>query len=413
MRSAASTDNSHNRALDGLRFFAFLLVFFFHALQGSRWGNWPVIRFGFLGVPIFFVLSGFLIGGILLDLRAKERPGFGLAAKLKTFYVRRALRIFPVYYLFIGILVLLMVLSGQSDPVARECSPWHLAYLTNLHSFLAGMDRIRQGHFWSLAVEEHFYLLAPLIVLVVRRRTLVRLLAGVILAVAAARYAVYQVGSAQDFWVLSPMQFDLLGLGIATAIIDRHGSFCRIGTRGLRLLGLAGAAFFVLYIRRFYLGRPSIGVWYATFGPISLGVATAALVLTLWQEPGRLVSRTLAFRPFAYFGQISYGLYLFHPNCLGWTSKYFGRFSLTNALIGLVVTLAVAMISWHSFEKPINDLKNRFGYGGKRKRETASAEPARSGAPATDMETLAGFPILPAMVRAEPGSAAPHATRRT
>jgi peptidoglycan/LPS O-acetylase OafA/YrhL len=105
----------------------------------------------------------------------------------------------------------------------------------------------------------------------------------------------------------------------------------------------------------------------------------------LWQEPGRLVCRVLAFRPFAYFGQISYGLYLFHPNCLGWTSKHLGRFSLPNALVGLAVTLAVAMISWHSFEKPINDLKNRFGYGGKRKQEAASAEPARPGAPALNV----------------------------
>jgi peptidoglycan/LPS O-acetylase OafA/YrhL len=375
----ASPDKNHNRALDGLRFFAFLLVYFFHALQWSPWGNWPIIRFGFLGVPIFFVLSGFLIGGILLDLKAKQRPGYGLVAKLKTFYIRRALRIFPVYYLFIGILVLLMLLSGQSDPVARENVPWHLCYLTNFRSFFVGMDRIRQGHFWSLAVEEHFYMLAPLIVLVVSRTTLVRLLAGIILGVAAARFAIYRAGSARDFWVLSPMQFDLLGLGIATAIIDRHGSFCRIDARWLRILGLVGAGFFVLYVRRFYLGRPGIGVYYATFGPISLGVATAALVLTLWQEPARWFARLLGFRPFAYFGQVSYGLYLFHPNCLGWTSKYFGKYNLTNTFVGLSVTLGVAMLSWHSFEKPINNLKNRFGYGDKRKAQPA-AEPAAASA---------------------------------
>jgi peptidoglycan/LPS O-acetylase OafA/YrhL len=377
MRSAESIDRSHNRALDGLRFLAFLLVFFFHALQWSPWGHWPVIRFGFLGVPIFFVLSGFLIGGILLDLKAKVRPGYGLVAKLKTFYVRRALRIFPVYYLFIGILVLLMVLSGRADPVARENVPWHLAYLTNFRSFFVGMDRIRQGHFWSLAVEEHFYMVAPLVVLLVSRQTLVRLIAGVILAVAAARFAIYRAGSARDFWVLSPMQFDLLGLGIATAVIDRHGSFCGIGARGLRWLGLAGAVFFVLYIRRFYLGRPGIGVYYATIGPISLGLATAALVLTLWQHPARWFATLLGFGPFAYFGQISYGLYLFHPNCLGWSSKYFGNYTLTNSLVGLAITLAVAMLSWHVFEKPINNLKNRFGYTDKRKREPAqTAEPA-------------------------------------
>src|SRR5512137_1983959 len=147
-------DASHNRSLDGLRFFAFLLVFFFHALQWSPWGNWPIIRFGYLGVPIFFVLSGFLIGGILLDLRDKQRPGFDLSAKLKTFYIRRSLRIFPVYYLFIGILALLLFTSGRSDPVANDSFFWHLTYLTNFRSFFAGMDHIRQGHFWSLAVEE-------------------------------------------------------------------------------------------------------------------------------------------------------------------------------------------------------------------------------------------------------------------
>ncbi|MBN2576999.1 MAG: acyltransferase [Deltaproteobacteria bacterium] len=375
-------DVGHNHALDGLRFFAFLLVFFFHALQKSPWGNWPIIRFGYLGVPIFFVLSGFLIGGILLDLRDKHRPGFGLAAKLKTFYIRRALRIFPVYYLFIGILALLLAMSGRPDPVARDSFFWHLAYLTNFRSFFAGMDNIRQAHFWSLAVEEHFYLLAPLVVLLARPRTLAGLLASIIAAVAVARYAIYATGSARDFWVLSPMQFDLLGLGIATAIIERKGSCLGIDARRLRMLGLLSAVFFVLFVRRFYLGRPGIGIWYATFGPLSLGVATAALVLTLWQRPTWLAARFLALRPFAYFGQISYGLYLFHPNCLGWSEQYYGKYNLPNTFVGLVATLAVAMLSWHTFEKPINNLKNRFHYAGKHRAPKAPDEPSLARVPA-------------------------------
>lgn len=357
----------HNHALDGLRFFAFLMVFFFHALQWSPWGHWPIIRFGYLGVPIFFVLSGFLIGGILLDLRDKQREGFGLLAKLRAFYIRRSLRIFPVYYLFIGVLVLLQAMSGKPDPVASDSVFWHLTYLTNFRSFFAGMDHIRQGHFWSLAVEEHFYLLAPLVVLLLRPRVLARLLGGVILAVAAARFAIYTTGSARDFWVLSPMQFDLLGLGIATAIIERQGRWLGIDARRLRFIGVGAAVFFVLFIRRYYLGRPGIGVWYATFGPLALGVATAALVLTLWQRPRWLAARFLGLRPFAYFGQISYGLYLFHPNCLGFTEQYFRKYGLPNTFAGLSVTLGVAMLSWHAFEKPINALKNRFGYAGKPK----------------------------------------------
>ena len=373
MTQTSGSHAGHNRALDGLRFFAFLMVFFFHALQWSPWGNLPFIRFGYLGVPIFFVLSGFLIGGILLDLKEKRRPGFGLAAKLKTFYIRRALRIFPVYYLFIAILALFLYLSGRSDPVAYDSFFWHLSYLTNFRSFFAGMGRVTEGHFWSLAVEEHFYLLAPLVVLLVREKTLVRLLLVVIVAVACARAAIYKAGSARDFWVLSPMQFDLLGLGIATAIIERKGRFLAIDAKVLRWLGLFGAVFFVLFIRRFYLGRPGIGIVYATFGPLSLGVATAAVVLSLWQHPGALASRVLSLAPFAYFGQISYGLYLFHPNCLGWTGAYLGHYTLANAGVGLGITLAVAMLSWHLFEKPINSLKNRVSYSATRLEASPSA----------------------------------------
>ncbi|MGD0838721.1 MAG: acyltransferase [Polyangia bacterium] len=356
----------HNRALNGLRFAAFLFVFLFHALQRSPWANWPIIRFGFLGVPVFFVLSGFLIGGILLDLKAEKRTRLG--SKLARFYLRRALRIFPVYYLFIALLALPMFLAGWPDKVAHDCLPWHLGYLTNVRSFVLGMEQVREGHFWSLAVEEHFYLLAPIVVLLVSPRALVRILVGVVAAVALARYAVYRAGSARDFWVLSPMQFDLLGLGIATAIIDRTGSFLGMTAGRLRALGLFAVLFFALYLRRFYLGRPGIGVAYATLGPLALGLATAALVLTLWQEPQRWYARVLALPPLAYLGQISYGLYLFHPNCLAWSSRYFGTYTITNTLVGLVITLAVAALSWHGFEKPINNLKHRFGYRGERDR---------------------------------------------
>jgi peptidoglycan/LPS O-acetylase OafA/YrhL len=376
MKSSApcvsNADKGHNHALDGLRFLAFLLVFFFHALQYSRWGHWPIIRFGYLGVPIFFVLSGFLIGRILLDLRDRERPGYGFGAKLKTFYIRRSLRIFPVYYMFIAVMVALRVMSGNDDPVARDSLLWHLTYLTNFRSFHVGMNRIHEGHFWSLAVEEHFYLVAPLIVLLVRHKTLERLLAGVIVAVALARSSIYLAGSGRDFWVLSPMQFDLLGLGIATAIIEKKGTFLGIGAAGLRRIGWAGAVFFALFVIRAHWHIKALGIVFATFGPISLGLATAATVLTLWQRPASLGSRIFAWRPVAYLGQISYGLYLFHPNCIGWTSHYFGNYNLTNTFVGLLVTFGVAILSWHAFEKPINNLKCRFGYEKRRVQEPAA-----------------------------------------
>jgi peptidoglycan/LPS O-acetylase OafA/YrhL len=171
------------------------------------------------------------------------------------------------------------------------------------------------------------------------------------------------------------MQFDLLGLGIATAIIERKGHFVGIRATGLRRLGAGSAVFFCLYLTQSYRPFTGFGGLFATLGPLSLGITTAACVLTLWQRPACLASRVLALRPFAYFGQISYGLYLFHPNCIGWSSQYFGSQNLTNACIGLSVTLAAASLSWHVFEKPINGLKNRFGYTEKGRATGAVSEP--------------------------------------
>ncbi len=195
----------------------------------------------------------------------------------------------------------------------------------------------------------------------------------------AARYGmcIYKSGSARDFWVLSPMHFDLLGLGIATAIIEKKGTFLGIGANGLRRIGIASGVFFVVFIAQYYWRIKGWGILFATLGPISLGFATAATVLTLWQRPSSLGSRIFAWRPFAYLGQISYGLYLFHPNCIGWSSHYFGKYNLTNTFVGLLVTFGVAIVSWHAFEKPINNLKNRFNYE-KRKAQTPASEPATS-----------------------------------
>jgi peptidoglycan/LPS O-acetylase OafA/YrhL len=383
----------HHHALDGVRFVAFLLVFFFHALQWSPVGNWPIIRFGYLGVPIFFVLSGFLIGRILLDLR--EKTSLPLSSKLKRFYLRRSLRIFPVYYLFIGILIFFHVMSGNQDPRAEASFPWHMLYLTNLRSFLVGMDQVYEGHFWSLAVEEHFYLIAPLVVLVLHPTRLARLLGTTILAVAMARGVVYWSGSSRDFWVLSPMQFDLLGLGIATALIERKGSFLGVTPFKLRCLGLLGAVVFVLYITQFYYPIRHTGVLFAMVGSLSLGLAVAAGVLTLWQRPASMISRLLGWAPLAYLGQISYGLYLFHPNCLGWMAHYYGNQTLTNALVGLAVTILVAMLSWHTFEKPINNLKNRFAYASSKRLPEGSHL-------VKDDSVLQNFPMRPLGERSQP-----------
>ena len=153
-----------------------------------------------------------------------------------------------------------------------------------------------------------------------------------------------------------------VGCIVRKAIIEKKGSFLGITPSRLQALGLIGAALFIVYIAWYYYPVRGWGIWLITLGPISLGFATAAAVLSLWQSPGSLPARLLGLPTLAYFGHISYGLYLFHPNCLGWTSSYFGVYNYKNTVAGLIVTLAAAMLSWHLFERPINDLKNRFRY---------------------------------------------------
>ena len=147
---------AHRASLDGLRFFAFMGVFLYHATQYSdRLNDW--FHVGHFGRQVFFVLSGFLIGGIIFAHPVE--PGFSLWDRLKTFYVRRALRIFPLYYLLL-LLIAILPLFGLWYMGTRALLPWHAAFLSNVGTFRYGDWPGPQSHLWSLSVEEHFYLIS-------------------------------------------------------------------------------------------------------------------------------------------------------------------------------------------------------------------------------------------------------------
>ena len=130
--TAPSAGQSHVQSLDGVRFFAFFGVFVFHALQNNATLA-PWAAHGALGVQIFFVLSGFLIGDILLSLR--DRASVPLGQRLRTFYVRRALRIFPLYYLVLALIALLPSI-GITVIGGRDVLIWNATYLTNVAMYL-------------------------------------------------------------------------------------------------------------------------------------------------------------------------------------------------------------------------------------------------------------------------------------
>src|SRR5467141_1688790 len=183
--------DGHVPALDGLRGLAIIMVLFVHfvgacqpesaferiLIKGSNYGVW--------GVDLFFVLSGYLITGILYDSK-------GSAHYYRNFYVRRILRIFPLYYGVLFLLFFVFPLFPSVYPTGLEESARHQAWVwpfgVNLFIALRGWWALPYiSHFWSLAIEEHFYLLWPLVVFSFRRETLERICLGVIVAALALR----------------------------------------------------------------------------------------------------------------------------------------------------------------------------------------------------------------------------------
>jgi peptidoglycan/LPS O-acetylase OafA/YrhL len=339
----------HVDALDGLRFFAFLAVYVHHAGQ-----NRPRLRdfteYGGLGVQVFFVLSGFLIGSILWDLRGRTQVP--LKTRLYTFYARRGLRIFPLYYFALLALFPLPYLGFNTFGVPGDL-PWNLAYLTNVRMVLTGLSMGGMSHFWSLSVEEHFYIVAPIIVL--------KLCLVTWIACAAGRaYLGPDYGAAS---VLSPFQFDCLLFGIAAAVLRADGSFLGL-SRGaaLKLAALCGAVAIPALLGR-HARDPALRGVALTVEQFAVAWATAGVILYLWDDRGSLLARFLSLRPFIYLGKISYGLYLWHFPVLLLTSVMLaGVLSRGSSVVALFLTIAVATLSFFLIERPFTNLKRYVAY---------------------------------------------------
>lgn len=369
-------------ALDGLRGVAVLLVFTRHYFiypEGYRWG--------WIGVQIFFVLSGFLITGILYDTRHAEN-------KLRVFYARRALRIFPLYYaVLIAGWALWALFRWQFHP------GWLLApvYLTNYTRFIWNHDFLQMsgtlehlrsnvyarppfflfyGHFWSLSVEEQFYLVWPVVVYGVRnRKTLLDICVIAVWAVPALRLlciAFLPTGLIAAEFVdrVTPCQCDSLLLGAALALAIR-GPQRRVRGAGLFLFGPLAV---FLSVQAVYYHRH--GAFYvanaagAAFGSIGFSVVNlfAAGLLLLAIDSKTAVFRVLNVRFLRWLGTISYGFYVFHdiPHMAyeRLAAKLPGgasdRYGIMAGVLAFGGTLALATLSFHFLERPFLRLKSRF-----------------------------------------------------
>jgi peptidoglycan/LPS O-acetylase OafA/YrhL len=371
----------HIPALDGLRGLAILAVLLFKSSEGFQASTLSgkavgqVFGFGWAGVDLFFVLSGFLISGILLDTRGQ--PHY-----FRNFYARRTLRVFPLYY---GVLLLSFVLLPRFLPahgpgMARivRNQGWLWTYTTNIaflvkRSVFFDAGWLRFNHFWSLAIEEQFYLVWPLLIFLLSRRRLAIacwMLVGGALMLRVALYLAHQRPGAMFY--PTPCRTDSLAIGALLAIGIRGPlgieNLSRLAKKGAIVSGLALVA---------------VGIWRKkqdvndittlTFGFTLLAVfAGSILALALKPSGSSRWVDLLELRPLRLLGKYSYAMYVLHMWVIVALDR---RFSLgwfvahTRAeALGVVLhaaafcgaTFAVGFLSWHLYEKHFLKAKRFF-----------------------------------------------------
>lgn len=357
--------------LDGLRALSVLAVLLYHfdPLRVPVLGT--IQHAGFFGVDVFFVLSGFLITTLLL--REPERP---LRKILSGFYVRRTLRIFPLYYAAVGLYALVAWQRGAAAWGGYvEFLPSLALYWSDLRLAFHPLPFPEFGHSWSLAVEEKFYLLWPLLVLMGRRRCGAVVAAGTVAGVTLWRALVARDPAMADIlearlWYAFDLRIDTMMWGclLAYALHDQrwYARLAGLVSQGrvqlvfLTTLGLL-MAMAVLVDR----GAMTLQVRYACTPPL-VALALAAVVT----QPEASRWRWLQWSPLAFVGRISYGIYVLHPismsivrillRCTAGEEWRGSAATITALVLYLGLTLCVCAASFRWFESPLLRLRQRF-----------------------------------------------------
>lgn len=375
-------------ALDGLRGVAIAMVVFWHYYACAPRPDWvmhvPLLEtlagYGWCGVPLFFVLSGFLIGRILTHHR-------GDTEYYRAFFIRRACRILPLYFLSLaGFSVAAFFLSETTHPYfgrLLDTSPPYWVYTV----FLQNMTMAGTGNFggawlgvtWSVAVEVQFYILIPFLVAVLPQRLLLRVLLGLVLLAIAFRWIALglRLGQPRALIVLLPARMDGFAIGILVGMMLNKlpaGRWIRWALLAT-FIALAGAIHF---------GRTTIGnvAYLAILYTLISACFATAMVYALHTSHG-CFSRCLSWRPLRWLGGISYCIYLFHEIVNGFLHGFFlqQQPTLASPLSGamtlgsLVLVCVIGELSRRYIEAPFIRLGRRYQYATS---VTSAAEPTPS-----------------------------------
>jgi peptidoglycan/LPS O-acetylase OafA/YrhL len=383
----------HLPQLDGIRGLAILLVLYHHLVfySGLRPAG-PVslvvahtAAATWCGVDLFFVLSGFLITCMLLDAK-------GGGSYFRPFYARRVLRIFPLYF---GTLALWFLVARPLLADAGLERPWealgYWTFFSNVDIALRGWPAsLHMAHFWSLAVEEQFYLVWPVIVFLCPPRILPRVVLGCIAAALVVRLALGWTADPLAAYVLAPARMDALAVGALLAIWAREPRMVPGLVRSARSGWLAtGALLAALVLVRGGLDTLDPAVQTVGFSLLALFFGALLLSSLIAPREGRFV-RTLASPVLVFLGRYSFALYVFHhPVCVALRDAGFGADSfqlvagsplvgvLGFALVAGAISLGLSLLSWYLWESWFLELKRFFPYRRSDSAFPASPSPSR------------------------------------
>jgi peptidoglycan/LPS O-acetylase OafA/YrhL len=363
-----STARFYHPELDVLRFFAFLMVFCHHALphDPAFWVKLGVPSFlariisgagatGAFGVSVFFVLSSYLITELLL--REKDLIG---TLDVRSFYIRRILRIWPLYFAFLALAVVLQwIVPGQH--LTLRAGLWFSLLAGNWFIVFHGFPSSVIFPLWSVSIEEQFYITWPTVVRRVSEFGMLIIAGGLLVIATASRvYLGMHHAGESDVWCNTFVQLDPIAIGIIMAVLLRGEvpRFSRAARAALLAAGVTGLALGAMY---FGIKNDPLTTARIVFGYPSVAIGGALLLLSVLRNRKGASNRVLV-----YLGRISYGLYVFHVLGLLISDRIVSdqtasllRYS-SRVGVALAATILMAAISFRWLETPFLSLKQRF-----------------------------------------------------